>query len=211
MPALSRDGSRVVYDVHEGHKVTVFESAFRGGERIKVSEENVGQGSFQWTMKGDSVLYFHREPPGSVGLMNLSSKKRTVLLRHPKLNLSLADARLSPDGRWIAFPVPLAPNRSRLAVARLTGKVIAGEKDWTYLTPESFNASQPEWSPNGRWLYFLSDQTGALAVWALRVSGGAPKLILSFPSEGPAITGMRPRDIGLSVAKDKLALAAAQR
>ena len=96
MPALSPDGSRLVYDVHDGEKVTIFESNFQGGQRVLIREETVGQGSFQWTAKGDSVLYFHREPPGSVGLMNLSSKKRTVLLRHPTFNLSLADARLSP-------------------------------------------------------------------------------------------------------------------
>ncbi len=211
MPALSRDGSRVVYDAHDGEKVTVFESRFQGGDHVKVSEENIGQGSFQWTAKGDSVLYFHRAPPGTVGLINLSSGKRTVLLRHPKFNLSLADARLSPDGRWIAFPVPFAPHRSRLAVARLSGKIIEDERDWQYLTPESFNASQPEWSPSGRWLYFLSDQSGSLAVWALplsreKTSEGVPTLILDFPSARRTIAEMRPRDIGLSVAKDKLAL-----
>jgi Tol biopolymer transport system component len=215
MPALSRDGSKVVYDAHDGEKVTVFESGFQGGEPVKVWEEHVGQGSFQWTPKGDAVLYFHREPPGSVGLLNLSTKQRTVLLRHPKLNLSLADARLSPDGRWIAFPVPLTPQRSRLAMARLNGKVIDNEQDWSYLTPESFNASQPEWSPNGRWLYFLSDQSGALAVWAIPLSGdkqpeGAAKPVLKFSSMRLSIAEMRPRDIGLSIAKDKLALGAAE-
>ena len=132
--------------------------------------ENVGQGAFQWTPKADALLYFHREPPGTVGLIKLSSKERTVLLRHPKLNLSLADARLAPDGRWIAFPVPFAPHRSRLAVARLSGKVIDDEHDWIYVTSETFNASQPDWSPNGQWLYYLSDQTGTLAVWAVRLS-----------------------------------------
>jgi Tol biopolymer transport system component len=215
MPALSRDGSKVVYDAHDGEKVTVFESAFQGGEPVKVWEEHVGQGSFQWTSKGDAVLYFHREPPGSVGLLNLSSKQRTVLLRHPKLNLSLADARLSPDARWIAFPVPWSSQRSRLAIARLTGKVIDNEQAWSYLTPETFNASQPEWSPNGRWLYFLSEQTGQLAVWAIPLSAdkqaeGEPKLILVFPRMRLSIAEMRPRDIGLSVAKDKLALGAAE-
>ncbi|MFN0172079.1 MAG: hypothetical protein ACKV22_37220 [Bryobacteraceae bacterium] len=215
MPALSRDGAKLVYDAHDGEKVTVFESAFGGGEPVKVSEENVGQGSFQWTAKGDSVLYFHRQPPGTVGLMNLVTKERTVLLRHPKFNLSLADARLSPDGRSIAFPVPFAPHRSRLAVARLGGKVIEDERDWTWLTPESFNASQPEWSPNGRWLYFLSDLSGTLAVWALPLSAAgkpreAPRLILDFPGMRLTIAGMRPRDIGLSVAKDKLALGVAE-
>ncbi len=211
MPALSPDGSRLVYDTHDGEKVTIFESAFEGGEPARIREENVGQGSFQWTGTGDAVLYFHREPPGSVGLINLSTRKRTVLLRHPKFNLSLADARLSPDGDRIAFPVPFAPHRSRLAVARVSGTVIDNEKDWTYLLPETMNSFQPEWSPNGDWLYFLSDQTGRLAVWALHLPGGkpagAPKPILDFPGIRLTIAEMRPRDIGLAVAKDKLAVA----
>jgi hypothetical protein len=138
-----------------------------------------------------------------------------VLLRHPKFNLSLADARLSPDGRWIAFPAPLAPGRSRLAVARLSGKVIEDEREWTYVTPEDFRASQLEWSPNGRWLYFLGGRNGDTAVWAMGVSAsgkpqGAPKLILDFPHARLAIAEMRPRDIGLAVAADKLALGAAE-
>jgi Tol biopolymer transport system component len=215
MPAISRDGSRVVYDAHDGEKVTIFESAFGGGEPVQVSVENVGQGVFQWAPRGDALLYFHREPPGTVGLINLASKKRTVLLRHPKFNLSLADARLSSDGRWIAFPAPFAPHRSRLAVARLSGRLIDDERDWIYVTSEAFNAWQPEWSPSGRWLYYLSDQTGSLAVWALRLSAdkkleGASNPILTFPSVRLNIDGMRPRDIGLSVAKDKLALAVAE-
>ena len=83
------------------------------------------------------------------------------------------------------------------------------------MTSETFNASQPEWSPNGQWLYYLSDQTGTLAVWAVRLSRdkkpeGVPKPILTFPSVRLNIDEMRPRDIGLSVAKDKLALGAAE-
>jgi Tol biopolymer transport system component len=212
MPAMSPDGSRLVYDAHDGEKVTIFVTSFDGGEATKLSEENVGQGAFQWTRDGDAVLSFHREPPGSVGLLKVATKKRTVLLRHPTMNLSLADARLSPNGRWIAFPVPLDEKRSRLALARLSSEVIDDERDWSYLTPESQNAAQPAWSPNGRWLYFLSDQSGNLAVWALPLSEvmkpvGAPKLVLDVGSGHLSITGMRPRDIGLAVAKDKLALA----
>jgi Tol biopolymer transport system component len=214
MPALSRDGAKLLYDAHDGETVTVFESGFNGGEPRRIVEENVGQGSFQWTASGKQALYFHREPPGTVGLLNLESKQRTLLLRHTKFNLSLADARLSPDGRWIAFPVPYAPHRSRLAVAPVTGSLIEDERQWTYLTPEAWNASQPEWSPNGRWLYFLSDQTGALAVHALPLSPSktarsGPKLVVDFSNTGLTIAEMRPRDIGLAIAKDKLALGAA--
>jgi Tol biopolymer transport system component len=213
MPALSGDGSRLLYDAHDGDKVTVFAVNFSGGEPVRISEDNVGQGAFQWSADGAAGLYFHRAPPGTVGLINLTSKARTPLLRHSQFNLSLADARLSPDDRWIAFPVPYAPSRSRLAVARVTGKVIEHESDWTYLTPETWNASQPEWSPNGQWLYFLSDQTGKHAVHALpltsaKTAKSEPRLILDFPNPALSIAAMRARDIGLAVAKDKLVLAA---
>jgi hypothetical protein len=182
----------------------------------RIAEENVGQGSFQWAASGNEALYFHRAPPGTVGLLHLPSRQRTPILRHRKFNLSLADARLSPDGRWIAFPVPYAPHRSRLAVAPVTGNLIEEERDWTYLTPEDWNASQPEWSPNGQWLYFPSDQTGALAVHALPLSPekkakAAPRLVLDLANTRATIAGMRPRDIGLAIAKDKLALGAASR
>ena len=51
--------------------------------------------------------------------------------------------------------------------------------------------------------------------WALSLSDdkqpkGEPKPILTFSSMRLRIADMRPRDIGLSVAKDKLALAAAE-
>ncbi|MBL8211960.1 MAG: PD40 domain-containing protein [Bryobacterales bacterium] len=217
MPAVSRDGARLLYDAHDGETVTVFAADFQGGQAVKIITEDVGQGSFQWTASGREALYFHRAPPGTVGLLNLETKQRTPLLRHPKFNLSLADARLSPDGRWIAFPVPYAAHRSRLAVAPVTaGKVIEDERDWTYVTPEVWNASQPEWSPSGRWLYFLSDETGRLAVHALKLSASktpvsGAKLILDLGDTSTSISEMRPRDIGLAIAKDKLALGAATR
>jgi hypothetical protein len=47
--------------------VTIFESAVGYAEPVPVSVENVGQGAFQWTPKADAFLYFHREPPGTIG------------------------------------------------------------------------------------------------------------------------------------------------
>ena len=35
----------------------------------------------------------------------------------------------------------------------------------------------------------------------------APRLVLNFPNTGPTIAEMRPRNIGLAIAKDKVALA----
>lgn len=215
MPAMAPDGASLVYDVHDGDKVTILRTSFHGGEPTVIHEERTGQGSFQWTTQADSVLYFHRDPPGTVGLLNLATRQRTPLLRHPKLNLSLGDARLSPNRRWIVFPVPWAPHRSRLAVAPVNGAVIDSESQWTYLLPDTYNSVQPEWSPDGKWLYFLANQSGRLAVHGIAMSPAGlpdsqPKLILPFNGPHLSISELRPRDIGLAVAVDKLALAAVE-
>lgn len=214
MPAISRDGSRIAYDSHDGEKVTVIEADFDGARSVRVIEENVGQGSFQWSAKAEALLYFHRGAPGSVGLIRLDTRARTPLLRHSKFNLSLADARLSPDERWIAFPVPLPGGRSRLALAAVGNKVIESESEWTWLTPDDSNAMQPEWSPDGRWLYFLSDRSGRTSVWGQAVvngrATGTPRSVLDFPKASLSIREMRVRDTGLAVARDKLAIGAAE-
>jgi tricorn protease-like protein len=136
------------------------------------------------------------------------------LLRHAKYNLSLADARLSPDGKRIAFPVPVGLHKSRMAVARVTGKLIE-EADWVWVTPEGENGYQPDWSPNGEWLYFLSDRTGHLTVQAVELGRelkpvGEQRMVFEFESGRLTMAEMRPRDIGLAVGKGKLALSAAE-
>jgi hypothetical protein len=83
------------------------------------------------------------------------------------------------------------------------------------VVPETFSTSQPEWSPNGKWLYYLSDQSGRLAVWALALTmdgkvAGSTRPILDLTGTRLLIAELRPRDIGLTVAADKLALAVAE-
>ena len=45
------------------------------------------------------------------------------------------------------------------------------------LTPENWNAWSPSFSPDGRYIYFLSDHTGSAQLYALGLEGGEPQQI----------------------------------
>jgi hypothetical protein len=93
---------QLVYDAHDGQKVIVFAQS-KAPEPVKDLGKISGKARSS-DQKGDAVLT-SISSSRSVGLLNLSTKKRTVLLRHPR-NLSLPTRGCS-DCRWIAFPVPL--------------------------------------------------------------------------------------------------------
>ena len=94
----------------------------------------------------------------------------------------VADPRLSPDGAWVAYTVSaLDAERDRedgdLWMAPLRG----GEPVRLTRDPES-NDRSPRWSPDGRWLAFLSARGGDTAqAWLLDRRGGEPEKLTDLP------------------------------
>ena len=84
----------------------------------------------------------------------------------------VSDPRISPDGAWVAYVVSrsdLAKDRSgsRIWMSPATGG------DAIPLTLKASSASSPRWSPDGRYLGFLSArEEGETQVWLLNRRGG---------------------------------------
>jgi hypothetical protein len=74
-------------------------------------------------------------------------------------------AQLSPDGAWLAClvvdPGASAPTLDAIELASGNRAVL----DPSVMMPPNRNANAAVWSPDGRWLFWLSD-TGALQAWA---------------------------------------------
>ena len=78
----------------------------------------------------------------------------------------------SPDGKWLAFAVrepDLDANRGRYDVwlAAADGSSV------TRLTTSPENDTDPAWSRDGKWIYFLSSRGGARQVRRISPAGGA--------------------------------------
>jgi dipeptidyl aminopeptidase/acylaminoacyl peptidase len=83
---------------------------------------------------------------------------------------------VSPDGKWLAFAVrdtDLDANRGRFDVwlASADGATVRR------LTTHPDNDTEPEWSPDGRWIYFLSTRGGSSQVWRISPTGGEAEAV----------------------------------
>ena len=91
------------------------------------------------------------------------------------------DPRVSPDGKWVAYTVEADDNggerqRHRRSLDGELGRLAgySGYERWNF---DASVSPEPRWSPDGRYLSFLSDREGApkvegAQVWLLDRRGG---------------------------------------
>jgi dipeptidyl aminopeptidase/acylaminoacyl peptidase len=93
----------------------------------------------------------------------------------------VADPRLSPDGREVAFALretDYAANKGLQSIWRLA---LDGAARPQRLTTVGQNAASPRWSPDGRALYFLSPRSGSNQLWRLPLDGGEAVQVSDYP------------------------------
>ncbi len=104
---------------------------------------------------------------------------------HDLLKLgSVVDPAISPDGRWIAY-VTVSPPDTSMGERRTNSDIWIVRFDGGS-PPRRFafgpaEESSPRWSPDGRWIAFLSDREGdGKQVYRIRFGGGEAERITGF-------------------------------
>jgi tricorn protease len=90
------------------------------------------------------------------------------------------DLAWSADSRWLAYAAPAANTLTQVFVYRVDGGTT------TPVTTDRFDSGSPAWSPDGEWLYFLSDRnlkTLVRSPWGSR----QPDPFLASPTEVYAV------------------------
>lgn len=195
-PRWSRDSTHIVYrrrfpanpEGTEFDTRIVMAPAAGGDEQVLNSEAD--EVATDWSADGQTILAMSaRGSPQHYFLCLLplsaaphAETEMRVIASHPEYNIYYA--RFSPDDRWIAFEAVKGTDLATIYVVPVAG----GE--WTRITEEKGWNDKPNWSPDGRILYFVSDRiTGYLNVWGIhfdRVSGkpiGEPFQVTSYKSE----------------------------
>jgi Tol biopolymer transport system component len=94
----------------------------------------------------------------------------------------------SPDGRWLAMGTRLLGGS--LLVAPADSGAARVVLDAT--KPGAPQVERPQWSQDGRTIYFKShDASGRASFWSVPVAGGAPRLLARF--DDPARPSYRPQ------------------
>jgi serine/threonine-protein kinase len=164
-PSWSADGSRILFLSNGG----VFSAPSSGGS-ARPEMQPVSQGpiiSAVWAPDGRTIAYAVQD---SVYLRNPAGKIRSLA--------RIADASLcqwSPSGELIAC---VSNNSLYSRVGLYFGNlspsrvVVAHVRDGAATTvTDSISTNQsPVWSPDGKWLYFVSSRLGPRDIYAVRIS-----------------------------------------
>ena len=159
-PRLSPDGSLLSWlDVREGHRVTFLASIDeREAEPSRLCEDCIVHG---FTSDGSSVLV--QFGPARLALQEISGGRVTDLVTLDDGALLSAD--LSWDDRWLAVCAGRPDGRVAIYVLPVGDRPVPRDR-WIRVSDGEAWVGEPRWSPDGRFLYHLSDRDGFTCIWA---------------------------------------------
>jgi dipeptidyl aminopeptidase/acylaminoacyl peptidase len=90
----------------------------------------------------------------------------------------VSDPQISPDGQWVAYTVATIDQKANRRVSRIWIASVDGTHPSVPFTGETTSSTSPRWSPDGRFLAFLSARDGARPqIWILSRNGGEARRV----------------------------------
>lgn len=90
----------------------------------------------------------------------------------------VSDPQISPDGQWVAYTVATIDQKANKRVSRIWIASVDGTHPTVPFTGDTTSSTSPRWSPDGRFLAFLSARDGGRAqIWTLSRNGGEARRV----------------------------------
>jgi dipeptidyl aminopeptidase/acylaminoacyl peptidase len=93
----------------------------------------------------------------------------------------LSDPRISPDGRWVVFSRRSWDETANKVTTNLWLVSTDGAVLRQLTAARQAVDSSPSWSPDSRWVAFVSNRGGASRIWAIALAGGEAEQLSSVP------------------------------
>ena len=183
-PRLSPDGTRIAATVAgETNDLWVYEASSGAGQRLTLGEGNVN--TPVWTPDGTRLVFALVDDSGTFDIHVVPADGSGMPERLTNSEQADYPTSVSPDGRTVLFIRIFGglatPHREIWEVS------LDGEREATPLLQGEFARGNAEYSPDGRWIVYRSDQSGIMQVFAQPYPGPGPTVPLSIGG-GDAVT-----------------------
>jgi dipeptidyl aminopeptidase/acylaminoacyl peptidase len=93
----------------------------------------------------------------------------------------IGDFEISPDGEWIAFETTWFDNEANSSNTDIYLVPAAGGDVWRFVRSDG-NDYSPRWSPDRKFLAFVSDRDGSPQIWIIPADGGEARRVTDIPT-----------------------------
>ena len=160
----SPDGQQVAFHAYRSGNRDIWVMPADGGTARQLTANEAGERYPAWSPDGDEIAYFsNRRGVSDIWVVSVESGEERLLVESPFADNLPA---WSPDGQWVAF-------RSRRSGQNQVWRVPAAGGEPEQLT-NGDSAFQPQWSPDGRDIYF---SRGGEQFWALSLDARSERLL----------------------------------
>jgi Tol biopolymer transport system component len=170
-PAFSPDGDRIAFrSERDGGGIFVMGATGESVRRLTDFGYNPA-----WSPDGRSIVCVTGNLESPALRLTRSELWRVDVASGKRVKISDGDAA---QPRW-------SPNSSRIAYSSRSAERATGDI-WTIaetggepvaVTTDAANDWTPEWSPDGRFLYFASDRGGSMNLWRVRIAEPSGKVL----------------------------------
>jgi serine/threonine protein kinase len=159
--SVSDDSSTLAVDISEStYSISIWE---KGNSRWITNGRYDGIGGGAWTSDGHVIYVTQTNGNYDICIMNADGTNSKLLFSDPALS---SQASMSSDGRYIAFSSERERN---------IGCIWRMDSDGSHLKRLTDGADYaPNFSPDGKWLFFNRQRLGRGTLWKIPVDGGEP-------------------------------------
>ena len=158
LPKLDSGGNRVAYLRYDDDKGEVRILSIESG-RDEFICNNCGLVT-SWSHDNRWLLASNAK---TIRAIDVESKRVTDILEHPPLQLY--SPQVSPDGETLAFVVRAPGDEGGISVTRFAGAQKVSSAEWVTVAAGP-TEDKPQWSADGRLLYYISYRDGFGCLWA---------------------------------------------